>query len=80
MGVKFYMFFDALRKQLLVSLPEEKVIIKFNPKEKPLNFTLVAGKGDGCRGNGLCGDGGPATKARLMYPKVMIKVFDILST
>ena len=23
-------------------------------------------------GNGLCGDGGPATKARLMYPKVMI--------
>ena len=50
MGVKFYMFFDALRKQLLVSLPEEKVIIKFNPKEKPLNFSLVAGKGDGCRG------------------------------
>ena len=51
MGVKFYMFFDSVSNELLVSLPADKLLFKFNPRTKPLNISVVAGNGQGCKGN-----------------------------
>jgi hypothetical protein len=71
MGVRFYLYFDSSRKYLYVSLPAEKVIIKLDPAKKPIEFKPVAGNGQSCRGNGVCGDESKALEAKLSYPKVI---------
>ena len=72
MGVKFYLFFDALRNELYVSLPAEKLVFKLDivGVEETAKIIPLAGNGQTCKGNGLCGDNNEAVKASLTYPKV----------
>ena len=70
MGVKFYLFFDSVMNELIVSLPAEKLIFKLNTSGLEKQIIPLAGNGRTCKGNGLCGDGDEAIKASLTYPKV----------
>ena len=84
-GIKYYMHFDVYAKLLYISLPNEKIVISIRPifgkrqpssteDANPLNhhsYTIAAGVvGKTCIGNKVCGDGGLATNAPLVYPKV----------
>ena len=59
--------------ELVVSLPAEKLVFKVEISVlnvKPVKIIPLAGNGQTCKGNGLCGDGDEAVKASLTYPKV----------
>ena len=62
--------------ELIVSLPAEKLILKLDISglTETTNIIPLAGNGQTCKGNGLCGDGDEAVKASLTYPKVQFSV------
>ena len=77
------MHYDVYSKNLYVSLPNEKIVVKIRPNTKtdpdsPMlenssnkTYEIIAGiVGKTCIGNKICGDGGLAVEAMLTYPKV----------
>ena len=74
-GVKFYMFYDDVKKELYISLPVEKIVVKLDPSKNPILIDQVAGTGEHCKGNNPCGDNGKAVDAQLTYPKVVLKTY-----
>ena len=70
MGGKFYMYYDDIKKELYISLPMEKIVVKLDPSKNPILIDQVAGTGEHCKGNNPCGDNGKAVEAQLTYPKV----------
>ena len=72
MGGKFYMYYDDIKKELYISLPMEKIVVKLVPSKNPILIDQVAGTGEHCKGNNPCGDNGKAVEAQLTYPKVLL--------
>ena len=72
MGVKFYLFFNTLMNELIVSLPAEKLVFKIDisVSDSAAKIVPLVGNGQTCKGNGLCGDGNEAVNSSLTYPKV----------
>ena len=64
------MYYDDIKKELYISLPMEKIVVKLDPSKNPILIDQVAGTGEHCKGNNPCGDNGKAVEAQLTYPKV----------
>ena len=73
-GVRYYMAHKD--NSLFVSLPNEKKVleIELDADGTVKQTSTLIGSGKPCLGNGVCGDGGDASKARLTYPKVTSKL------
>ena len=77
-GSRYYITYDRSSDSLYVSLPLEKKILKINIGNLDDDPAAVAGTGRPCvswmagPNAAWCGDGGEATKARMVYPKVYL--------
>ena len=53
MGVKFYLFFNTLMNELIVSLPAEKLVFKIDisVSDSAAKIVPLAGNGQTCKGS-----------------------------
>jgi len=78
LGVRNYITYNSKHKLLIVSLPNEKIVVgtQVNISSDGAfiasSWFKLVGNGKSCVGNKACGDGGEAGKAKLAYPKVRI--------
>ncbi|CEF67291.1 Teneurin-3 [Strongyloides ratti] len=75
----YYMVYNQVTGNLIISIPLKKQIIEISDFDEEIdlkkltsNYDVIAGNGNSCPPEDLCGDDGLAEDAQLTYPKGII--------